>query len=348
VRPQAIAVAKREQSLALYNDTTTDGVHVRVSAVPVREGALVRARPLTETDRTLSHLAWLLLLISGLGVVGAGCLGLAVARAGLAPVDRLTAAAEEIARTEQLVAVEVRGDDEIARLGTAFNTMTSALDRSRRQQRQLVVDAGHELRTPLTSLRTNIDLLVRADRSGRTLPAADRERLLDDLTAQTDELGALVSELVELTREQEAEPPEPTDLARLVQRAVDRARLRAPHVRFDVDVQEHTVTGNAAALERAVLNLLDNAVKFGPEGQTVTVRLVGGVLTVDDEGPGIATEDLPHVFERFYRAASSRAMPGSGLGLAIVAQAARDHGGTVTAGVAPAGGTRITVAIPAT
>ncbi|HVU74753.1 MAG TPA: HAMP domain-containing sensor histidine kinase [Mycobacteriales bacterium] len=346
VRPQAVAVAKGASDLALYNDTTSDGVHVRVSAVPWNGGALVRARPLTETDTTLSHLTWLLLLVSGLGVVGAGCLGLVVSRAGLKPVDRLTATAEEIARTEQLVAVDVRGTDEIARLGRAFNTMTSALDRSRRQQKQLVLDAGHELRTPLTSLRTNIDLLVRADRAGRALPATDRERLLDDLTAQTDELGSLVSELVELTREQEAEPPEPTDLGRLVQRAVERARLRAPHVRFDVSVEEHVVAGNAAALERAVLNLLDNAVKFGPPRQTVRVRLHAGVLTVDDEGPGIADEDVPHVFERFYRAASSRAMPGSGLGLAIVAQAVRAHDGTVTATASPGGGTRVTVELP--
>ena len=347
VRPQAIAVADGKQALAIYDDTTSDGVHVRVSAIPVSEGALVRARPLTETDTTLSHLALLLALVSALGVAVAGGLGLLVSRAGLRPVDRLTDAAEEIARTERLVAVDVQGSDEIARLGTAFNTMTEALDRSRRQQRQLVVDAGHELRTPLTSLRTNIDLLVRADRAARALPAADRERLLDDLTAQTDELGSLISELVELTREQEAEPPEPTDLSRLVERAVERARLRAPHVHFDVHVHEHLVTGHAAALERAVLNLLDNAVKFGPAEQTVRVLLAGDTLTVDDEGPGIAAEDLPHVFERFYRAAGSRAMPGSGLGLAIVAQAIRAHGGTVSAGVSPGGGTRVTVVLPA-
>src|SRR5262249_50340084 len=140
--------------------------------------------------------------------------------------------------------------------------------------------------------------------------------------------------------------PEPTDLARLVQRAVDRARLRAPHVRFDVGLHEHVVTGHAAALERAVLNVLDNAVKFGPPGQVVRVHLEHGRLEVDDHGPGIAAEDLPHVFERFYRAAGSRAMPGSGLGLAIVAQAVRAHGGTVEALAAPSGGTRITIVVP--
>ncbi len=351
------SIAGGQGSQLLRDGTLTDGTRVRAIAVngliDPNDGSpvvLILARSLAETDTTLSRLALLLLGVGGLGVLAAAGGGLLVARAALRPVDRLTAAAEHVARTEELdVPIEVSGDDEVARLGRSFNAMTAALSTSRVRQRQLVADAGHELRTPLTSLRTNIDLLVRSERSGRALPAEDRARLLDDVGAQLLELGTLVGELVDLARdERTSEPRVRLDLAEVAGRALDRARPRAGDaVALTAELEPWPVVGQPAALERAVLNLVDNAVKFSPPGGTVSVGLSQGLLTVADEGPGVPAEDLPHVFERFYRATSSRGLPGSGLGLAIVAQTVRAHGGDVRLTPRPGGGTLAQLWLPA-
>jgi two-component system, OmpR family, sensor histidine kinase MprB len=349
VAAEDVAVARGERDPVLRS-VDVGGVHARMVTVPQGPGtALQVARPLTDIDEALRRLALILALVTVGGVVAAASAGLAIARAGLAPVDRLTTAAEHVARTQDLsVPIEVRGDDEVARLGRSFNAMLGALDRSRSRQRQLVADAGHELRTPLTSLRTNIELLARADASPeRTLPPADRAKLLADLTAQTEELSQLVGELVLLARDEEVEEDrEDVDLAEVVTRAVERAKLRAPGLRFDVELWPASIKGHAQLLERAVTNLLDNAVKWSPPDGRVGVRLRDGEITVTDEGPGIADEDLPHVFERFYRARTARGLPGSGLGLAIVRQAAEAHGGTVTATRGDRGGTVVRLRVP--
>lgn len=287
-----------------------------------------------------------LLVIGVAGVALATVAGMFVSRQGLRPVRRLCEAAEHVARTGEFRAIEVVGDDELARLGTSFNKMVVAVERSRDRQRRLVADVGHELRTPLTSLRTNLDLLAQAEtRLG--LCAQDRGELLEDVLAQVEELTGLVGDLVELARDDlERSPGRPVDLAQVVTAAVERARRRAPAVRFDAHVRPWTVFGNARALDRAVRNLLDNAGKWSPPGGTVTVRLSDGVLTVTDEGPGIAETDLPFVFDRFYRAEQSRTMPGTGLGLAIVREAAERHGGTVTADRSPHGGALLRLRLP--
>ena len=295
--------------------------------------------------QTLAKLGTVMLIFGIAGVVAAGAAGWAVARNGLRPVRRLTGAVESIARTEDLRPLPVEGDDEIARLATAFNHMLAALAASRDRQRRLVADAGHELRTPLTSLRTNLDLLAQA---GPDLPEDARSELIDDVRAQIGELTTLIGDLVELARDEPMATTvvETVDLEDVVDRALARVRRRAPGVEFDSATESWWLTGDAGGLERAVTNLLDNAAKWSPEGGTVTVRLAHGVLTVDDEGPGISEEDLPHVFERFWRSRESRAMPGSGLGLAIVAQVVERHAGTVDAGRSPSGGARMTVTMP--
>ncbi len=240
----------------------------------------------------------------------------------------------------------MEGNDEIARLAASFNTMLAALAASRDRQRQLVADAGHELRTPLTSLRTNLDLLVQADRRGG-LSQESRAELLTDLRFQIEELTTLIGDLVELARDEPMPAAvEPVDLAEIVHRSVDRVRRRASSLEFDVRTSPWWVTGEAAALERAVTNLLDNAAKWSPPLGVVTVRLDGDTLLVADEGPGITEEDLPHVFDRFYRSTESRAMPGSGLGLAIVRQVAERHGGSVRAGTARTGGAAFWLTLP--
>ena len=286
------------------------------------------------------------MLLFGLaGVIAAGMAGWAVARNGLRPVRRLTQAVEDIARTEDLTPLPVEGDDEIARLAAAFNQMLTALAASRDRQRQLVADAGHELRTPLTSLRTNIDLLTQAGEGG--LPPEARAELLDDVRAQIEEMTTLIGDLVELARDEPlTHVVESVDLSEVVYRALVRVRRRAPGLTFDVDAQPWWVVGEPAPLERAVTNLLDNAAKWSPPGGTVTVRLRDGVLTVEDEGPGISPDDLPHVFDRFYRSEESRSMPGSGLGLSIVRQVMERHAGSVEAGTRASGGARLTVVLP--
>ncbi len=226
--------------------------------------------------------------------------------------------------------------------------MLTALAASRDRQRQLVADAGHELRTPLTSLRTNLDLLSQADETGAgELSPESRAELLDDVRAQIEELTTLIGDLVELARDEPlTHVVESVDLAEVVDRALVRVRRRAPGVEFDVDIASWWVVGESGPLERAVTNLLDNAAKWSPADGTVTVRVADGVLTVDDDGTGISERDLPHVFERFYRAEESRSMPGSGLGLSIVRQVVERHAGTVEAERRTSGGTRFTVRLP--
>jgi two-component system, OmpR family, sensor histidine kinase MprB len=167
--------------------------------------------------------------------------------------------------------------------------------------------------------------------------------------AQFEELSELVGDLVELARDGEApgDPPEPLRLDELTACAVERARRHAPAVAFATELEPCVVSGERARLDRAIANLLDNAAKWSPPGATVDVRLHDGELTVRDRGPGIADEDLPHVFDRFYRAAAARGRAGSGLGLAIVRHVAELHGGTVRAEPAPGGGALLRLALPA-
>ncbi|MFJ2824539.1 ATP-binding protein [Streptomyces toxytricini] len=330
-------VAAGRRPNVLHDAVAADGSRMRVYTLQAQAGpdtkvfAISIAKPLADIDEPLSTLTWVLVLVSGIGVVGAGAAGLWVARTGLRPVDELTGAVEHIARTEDLtVRIPDEGEDEIARLSRSFNSMTAALASSRERQARLIADAGHELRTPLTSLRTNVELLARSEETGRALPAEDRRELLASVKAQTAELAALIGDLQELSRTDAAPPArlEVVALHEVARSALARARLRGPELEFEAALESWYVRGEAAALERAVVNLLDNAVKFSPPGGRVDVSLRAGALTVRDHGPGIPPEDLPHVFERFWRSPSARALPGSGLGLSIVARTAQRAGGT--------------------
>ncbi len=344
-RPE-LAVARGETAQSIRT-ASLDGVSYRVVAVPAGGNvALVLGQPTETVDRVLDRLGLVSLVAGVLGIVLASWAGASIARAGLRPVERLTAAAEHIAATGDLDPIEVRGNDEIARLTHAFNAMLAALDEARTRQRRLVADAGHELRTPLTSLRTNLDLLAQSDRQGG-LDGTERAELIDDVQAQIAELSTLVTDLMELSREDAPQANlETVDFADIVRDALTRVRRRAPNITFSADLRPWLVEGESRLLGRAATNLLDNAAKWSPPGGTVWVTLRDGTLQVDDEGPGIAEDDLPHVFERFYRSSEARGRPGSGLGLAIVRTAARRHGGHVTAGRAPTGGARLTMTLP--
>jgi two-component system sensor histidine kinase MprB len=331
---------------AVFSDAWVDGTHMRLISVrTMLPGLAVQvARPLTQVDAALARIRNVLLAVVLAGIGLASAFGLIVARTALAPVRRLTAATEHVTETGDLTErLDDRGHDELSRLGGSFNRMMEALQSSQRAQRQLVADASHELRTPLTSLRTNIEVLA----LDRELPEGEREKLLADVVEQLDEMTTLVAELVELARgEAQQAEPEPVRLDLLVEDAVVRARRNAPHVAFVTRLEETTVTGVPPQLERAVSNLLDNAAKWSPPGAKVEVSVAGGAVVVRDHGPGIEEGDLPHVFDRFYRAPAARGLPGSGLGLAIVKQVADRHGGSVAADLPEDGGTRMRLAIP--
>ena len=338
------AIAKRGEG-SFFSDVTLDGSQTRVFTRALEPGLVIQvAQSVDDQERAIRRLG-LILAAVGLGGVGlAGGLGFVVTRTATRPVRELSATAEHVARTRDLSRrIEASGGDELSRLAASFNTMLGALERSMRAQRQLVSDASHELRTPLTSLRTNVEVLAGANGS---LPGDERRRMLRDVAGQLDELSGLVGDLVDLARDGEPEhESEAVRLDLLVGDAVARARRLHPGREIDTDLEEFVVEGAPARLDRAVSNLLDNAEKWSPPGAPIEVTLRGGELVVRDHGPGFAGDDLPRVFDRFYRADSARGLPGSGLGLAIVRQVADSHGGTVTAHNADGGGARLSLSL---
>jgi two-component system, OmpR family, sensor histidine kinase MprB len=330
-------VARGDQE-PFYTDAVVFGTHVRVITTQLGGGfALQVTRPLDEVDAVLRRLAILLGVVGAGGIVLAAGLGLAVTRAAVAPVRRLTEATERINRTHDLSErIPASGQDELSRLAVSFNSMLEALETSLQSQRQLVADASHELRTPVTSLRTNVEVLGRSP----NLSESERE-LLADVRAQLEEVSVLIGDVVELARGTEQHPAEVEDvrLDHVVGQAIERARRHYPEIEFDAQLDESVVRGVPSSLDRAIANLLENAAKWSADGGPVEVSVRAGEVVVRDHGPGIAEEDLPFVFDRFYRAKAARGLPGSGLGLAIVRQVAEAHGGEVRAERAPGGGT---------
>jgi len=320
-----------------FSTTHLGDTKVRVLTIPWSGFAIQIARSLGDVQHTMKRITLFLFLVAAGGIALAAALGLLVSRAALAPVRRLTQATETVTETGDLSErIDAGGHDELGRLASSFNTMLGALEESTRAQRQLVADASHELRTPLTSLRTNIEVLA----GERSLPPGERERLLTDVVEQLGEMTTLVAELIELARgEREPAHPEEVRLDLVAADAVERTRRNRPGITFTTDLEETVVHGVPATIERAVANLLDNAAKWSPPGGQVEVVVRDGEVTVRDHGPGIDEEDLPYVFDRFYRASSARGMSGSGLGLAIVRQVAEAHGGDVVAERPEGGGT---------
>jgi two-component system sensor histidine kinase MprB len=327
-------------------DATVDGTRYRIASVANGQsgsGAVQVARPLTGTDSVLSSLRRRLALIAVAGVAIAAALAWLLARRTTRPLRALTDASREVAKTQQLDAsVPSGGDAEVADLAESLNAMLAALGTSRAQQRQLVQDAGHELRTPLTSVRANLEYLRRA-------PAGDPERdtVLDDALGEVDELSALTEELVALATDQATdEPAEDVDLGDLVEAVAQRTAKRLG-AEVDVVVEApDLVTVRRNTFEHAIANIVGNAAKFAGRAGTIEVAVHGSVVTVRDHGPGFEPDDLPHVFDRFYRAASARSLPGSGLGLAIVRQTVESSGGRVEATNAPGGGALVTMSLP--
>ncbi len=342
---------------AYFTTVTVDGDQMRElvehlpagtafeSGILVNGGALQIATLLNATSE-LRTLAILLGVVALIGVLLAVVLGWLVARTALVPLNSLTDTVEDLAETTDVSRrLTPGGPDELGRLRRTFNRLLEALESSRRAQSQLVRDASHELRTPLTSLRTNLEVIRRVDE----LSVEDRSVLVDDVLVQLQELTDLVGDLAELARgDQQPVPAEPLRLDLLVRDAVavQSTHGRARDVTFQVDAEPCWVEGHADRIGRAVGNLLDNARKWSPPGQTVSVECRDGAVVVRDHGPGIAEGDLPHIFDRFYRSPAARGLPGSGLGLAIEAQEVKAEGGTIQAENDPSGGARMSMRLP--
>ncbi|MGH9030489.1 MAG: HAMP domain-containing sensor histidine kinase [Acidimicrobiia bacterium] len=345
VTADVLAVARGERDEVFF-DTEVDGTSVRVYATSAGQGtALMVGRSMAEVDASLRQLVVALIAISVAAVALAALIGRLVAAAAAAPVHRVAQAAEAVAETGELSHhITVPGGDDLGRLATSFNTMLDALSESLTRQRQLVADASHELRTPLATVRTNVEVLERADE----LPADERASLIRDTVAQIGELTRLVGDLVELARgDGQEEPFTVVDLDELTRRAVDIVARNHPMIEFRVDGVRSLIRGAPGRVSRAVANLIDNAAKWSPDGAEVDIAVRDGTVSVRDHGPGIDADDLPHVFDRFYRSPGARTMPGSGLGLAIVKQVADSHDGTVIATAAPGGGALFVLRLPA-
>ena len=327
-----------------YMTVTIQNQHFREYVQPVEGGAVATIAPLDATDRALAQIKLWAFLISAIGIGAGAALAAIVAGAALRPVRRLTAAAETVAATGDLTArVDVEGSDELGRLAARFNGMLAALEESVGRQRRLVADASHELRTPLTAARTNVDLVIEGK-----LPEGESAKALAEASTELDALTRLVSDLVELARGEERKLRlEDVQLDDLVAATVERAKARAPQATFVTSLSPTHVRVDPVLLERAVSNLLDNAVKYSPAGTPIEVSVRDGEVVVADHGPRIADEDQPRIIDRFYRAAAARSKPGAGLGLAIVKEAAEAHGGTATA-ESGARGARFRLTLPAT
>lgn len=314
-----------------FQTVAIEGNEYRMLTSPWRGGGVLQiARNLAEIEDVLSRLRNRLVVLTLAGVAAAALFGWWLARRIVRPVVNLRDTAEQIANTQDLTTpIPVDGEGEVGSLARSFTTMVHALATSREQQQRLISDASHEMRTPLTSLRTNIELLGRGDQ----LAPSERQEVVEALNVEVAELSDLVGELVDLATDSwKDEPAEPVRLADLAEDVCGRARRRTGRdITCDVDADAAPIVGHPQQLERAISNLVDNAVKYSPGGTVIDVVVTTTSAVVRDRGPGIAPEDQPHVFDRFYRSTTARSEPGSGLGLAIVQQIVDRHNGRVWA-----------------
>jgi two-component system, OmpR family, sensor histidine kinase MprB len=328
------------------SDRTADGVHLRVLTVPIQGlGAVQLGRSLQGVDNVLARLRILLVALVVLGTAFAAAMARLFSRPVMQPITDLTRTAEHIEATGDLGRrLGARGTDEVGRMAERFDAMLDRVQASQVAQRRLVADASHELRTPVTSLRTNMEVLL----AGAELEEGERRALLRDMVGQSEELSALVGDLIELARGDEGHPPvEEIAFDGLVAEAVERARRHAPGVRFRTELAPCTIEGVPDRLGRAINNVLDNAARHSPADGVVDVQLCDGTLSVRDHGPGVAPDELPLLFDRFFRGADARERQGSGLGLAIVRQVVESHGGAVDAANAQGGGLAVSLTLPA-
>lgn len=325
IRPGDLLIAGR-QSRAQITTHKIEGYRMRVLTLPlpVPDRGLMVARPMEEVDAQLAALWRSSIQIFVIGVAGAALIGFAVAGRVVRPVRRLTEAATKVAETQDVdQPIDINRDDEFGQLAASFNEMLSALSLSREQQHRLVADASHELRTPITSLRTNLEYMERSS----SIDDDERQTILDDVLFELDQLTGLVTELVDLATDQhQMGEAERIELDELVDAVVQRHSRRTSS-QIEYSAQPCQILAVPALVERAVSNMIDNALKWNPQDLPIRVRVQNGSVKVSDNGPGIPLEEQEHVFERFYRTEEARSLPGSGLGLSIVRHVAESFGG---------------------
>ena len=325
ILPENLLVAQRKISSRI-STTEIAGYRMRVLTLPLRTPgrAAMVARPMDEVDAQLAGLWRMSIQIFVIGVAGSGLIGFVVAGRVVRPVRRLTEAATRVAETQNVdQPIDIKRDDEFGQLASSFNEMLGALSISREQQHRLVTDASHELRTPITSLRTNLEYMQR----NSSIEEDERRLILDDVLFELDELTGLVTELVDLATDQHhMGEAECIELDELVDAVVQRHRRRTSY-NIVYTATSSQIIAAPALVERAVSNMVDNALKWNPPDSSVQVRVENGSVIVSDNGPGIPVEEHEQVFERFYRTEGARSLPGSGLGLSIVRHVAESFGG---------------------
>ncbi len=340
-----LAVA-RGTAPAYFREGKVGRTAVRVYVRPAGRGrAVIALQSLTDLHNTLSKLAEILGTIALAGIALAGIFGFLVARAAASPVHALRRASEHVGSTGDLTRrIDTTGNDDLGRLGDSFNTMLDALEESQRAQQQLIGDASHELRTPIASLRVNLEVLAR----NPDMDLSDRTPLLDDLIGQSNELGELVDDLLDSARDGGGgSGAAPMSFDKVVSSESERWGAQHPDIQMVRRVERCEIVGQEARVRRAVSNILDNAIKWSPHGGSIEIDLSDATLRIRDHGPGFSEEDLPHVFDRFYRSPRARSVPGSGLGLSIVRRVAKEHNGHASARNTPSGGAEVTLDLSA-
>ena len=341
VTDKTLQIANDPNGTIFRSTVTIDGDKYRMLTVPLTGGgALQLAKDINDLQRAQNAVRGWQFALGPIGIMFAGLAGWWVARRTARPIQQLADAAEDIARTQNLsTKLDIHGDHEIEQLASSFNTMLAALQHSSEQQKQLVQDASHELRTPLTSLRANAELLQRD-----SLDEATKQAVLRDIAAEIDELTELSSELTALASDQRlVEEPQIVNLREACDDVAARASRRTGRIVSVTSTNPSSALVRPSQFDRAVGNLVDNALKFCPTPDNVEINIVGSRVEVIDHGQGIADADKPLVFDRFYRATATRALPGSGLGLAIVKQFADDHNAVVAITDTPGGGATVAV-----
>jgi two-component system sensor histidine kinase MprB len=339
VTNKTLQIANGPTGMVFRSTVTINGDKYRMLTVPLTGGgALQLAKDINDLQRAQNAVRGWQFALGPVGIVFAGLAGWWVARRTARPIQQLADAAEDIARTQNLsTKLDIHGDHEIEQLANSFNTMLAALQYSSEQQKQLVQDASHELRTPLTSLRANAELLQR-----NNLDDATKQAVLRDIAAEIDELTDLSSELTALASDQRlVEEPKEINLHEACDDIATRASRRTGRTVTVSSTNPVAVKVRPSQFDRAVGNLVDNALKFCPTPDNVEINIVGSRVEVIDHGQGIADSDKPLVFDRFYRATATRSLPGSGLGLAIVKQFADDHNAVVSITNTPGGGATV-------
>ena len=323
--------------------TGADGIQYRVRAEGFSVGIVQLGRDLSEVENVLTDLRSRTVLTGVIVALLSAILGWVIAASMTSRLRKLSSAAEHVALTGQFnVDTPSTGRDETAKLARSFKEMLEALSRSKEQQKRLVQDAGHELRTPLTSMRTNLDVMRRHPNMDQSM----REQIMIDLERDAGDMAALVEEVVAIAAERHSnELPEPIEMKSVTQSIVERASRRSGRD-IVVNADDSIVIANHHMFDRAVSNLIDNALKFDTSSQQIEVTIHNGSLTVSDRGIGIPEDEVQLIFERFHRSAASRSLPGSGLGLSIVADFAHAHDGSVFARNRVGGGSEIGFSLP--